>query len=101
MAKEVRLTPPARRDLRRLCDYLIEAAGTARAKAFVVRLQAHCARLAETPHAGASRVEFGQGVRSTVVPPYVILYEPRSYGMRVLRIIHGNRDIDRAWREET
>ena len=101
MAREVRLTPLARRDLARLRDYLVEAAGTVRAKAFVDRLQAHCARLTETPHAGVSRVEFGRGVRSTVVPPYVILYEPRSYGMRVLRIIHGNRDIDRAWREET
>jgi len=101
MAVRVRLTPPARRDLARLRDYLIEAAGAARARAFVGRLEAHCARLAETPHDGASRAEFGQGVRSTVVPPYVILYEPRSYGMRVLRIIHGNRDIDRAWREET
>jgi len=101
MAAEVRLTPPARRDLARLRDYLIEFAGTARARRFVVRLVDHCARLAETPHAGVSRAEFGQGVRSTVVAPYVILYEPKSYGMRVLRIIHGNRDIDRAWREET
>ncbi len=101
MAAEVRLTPPARRDLARLRDYLIEAAGAAPAKAFVGRLVDHCAGLAETPHAGAGRPEFGTGVRSTVVPPYVILYEPKSYGMRVLRIIHGNRDIDRAWREET
>ena len=101
MAARVRLTAPARRDLVRLRDYLLDAAGAARAKAFVARLEDHCTRLAETPHAGASRAEFGQGVRSTVVPPYVILYEPRSYGMRVLRIIHGSRDIDRARREET
>ena len=101
MAARVRLTPPARNDLARLRDYLVEAAGSARARAFVGGLEAHCRHLAETPHAGASRVEFGQGVRSTVVPPYVNLYEPRSYGMRVLCIIHGNRDIDRARREET
>ncbi len=101
MATRVRLTPPARRDLARLRDHLIEVAGTTRAKAIVARLEKHCARLAETPHAGASRAEFGQGVRSTVVPPYVILYEPRSYGTRVLRIFHGKRDIARAWRDES
>ena len=101
MPGQVRLTPPARHDLARLRDYLLDVAGSSRARAYVDRVVAHCRRLAETPEAGARRPEFGEGVQSTVVPPYVILYEPKHYGMRVLRIIHGTRDIERAWRDES
>ncbi len=90
----IRLTPPARADLRRLRDWLIDAAGRERARGFVERLAA-------TPEAARRRPEYGEGVRSTVVTPYVIIYEPKAYGMRVLRIIHGHRDIDRVWREES
>lgn len=84
-----------------LRDWLIEAAGIERSRRFVDRLMRHCEELARTPNAGRLRPEFGEAVRSTVVHPYVILYEPRTYGMRILRVIHGNRDLDRAWREET
>jgi toxin ParE1/3/4 len=101
MPGQVRLTPPARRDLIRLRTWLSEAAGHERARAFIDRLLSHCERLAATPGAGALRPEFGPAVRSTVVPPYVIFYEAKSYGMRVLRIIHGNRDIDRVWHDES
>ena len=98
---QVRLTPAARNDVRRLREWLIEVAGRERAKGFVGRLLDHCQRLAATPAAGGLRPQFGEGVRSTVVAPYVIIYEPKGYGMRVLRIIHGHRNIERAWREET
>lgn len=98
---QVRLTPAARADLRQLRDWLIVAARRDRARGFVERLLAHCRRLAATPAAARSRPDYGEGVRSTVVAPYVIIYEPKGYGMRVLRIIHGNRDIDRVWREES
>ena len=101
MPGHARLTPPARQDVRELRDWLAEVAGHERARRFVDRLLRHCEQLAATPQAGRVRAEFGEGVRSTVVSPYVIFYEPRSYGMRILRIIHGNRDIDRAWREGT
>jgi toxin ParE1/3/4 len=101
MARHARLTPQARADLQALRDWLTQEAGVLRARRFVDRLRGHCSDLAATPLAGRSRPELGPGVRSTVLPPYVILYEPRPYGMRVLRIIHGHRDIDRVWREET
>lgn len=100
MPAQVRLTPPALEDLSRVRDYLLDVAGPSRARAYVDRLVAHCRRLAAMPEAGAPRSEFGEGVRSTIVPPYVILCEAKRYGMRVLRIIHGNRDIDRVWRDE-
>lgn len=98
---QVRLTPAARDDVRRLRDWLSEMAGRERTRGFVKRLLDHCQRLAATPALGSLRPEFGEGVRTTVVAPYVIIYEPKGYGMRVLRIIHGHRNIERAWREET
>lgn len=101
MARQARLTPAARNDLGKLRAWLVAQAGPMPARRFVERLLDHCTRLAETPAAGRSRPEFGPDVRSTVVLPYVILYVPRPYGMRILRIIHGHRDIDRVWREET
>ena len=101
MPGQVRLTPPARHDLARLRDYLLDVAGPARARAHFDRIVVHCRRLAAMPEAGARRSEFGEGARSTVVPPYVILYEPKRYGMRVLRIIHGSRDTDSVWRDES
>jgi len=36
----------------------------------------------------------------SVFDPYVVFYEVRSYGVRVLRIIHGARDLGQAWRED-
>lgn len=44
------------------------------------------------PNGGRKRAEFGVAVRSFPIPPYIVFYEttPR---LRILRVLHGQRDI--------
>jgi plasmid stabilization system protein ParE len=96
-----RLTPADRLCLRALRDRLGDAAGRVRQRRSIERPQRRCRQRAVMPNAGRRLDDLDAGVRSTVVPPYVILYELRSPGMRMLRIIHGSPDIDPAWRDES
>ena len=67
-----------------------------RAEAVVERIRQACAVLAATPLIGRPRPEIGEQVRSFPVAPHVLLYQPVDRGIRVLRVVHGARDMPRA-----
>ena len=46
------------------------------------------------PFSGPARPELGPDVRSVIVSPYLIFYAVRGDHITILRILHGNRDID-------
>jgi plasmid stabilization system protein ParE len=96
-----RLRPAARLYLQTPHDRLGDAAGRVRPRRSIEQPQRRCRQRAVMPNAGRRLDDLDAGGRSTVVPPYVILYELRSPGMRMLRIIHGSPDIDPAWRDES
>ena len=48
---------------------------------------------------GRERPDAQASVRSFPVAPHVILYRPTDRGVRVLRVVHGARDLPRALRE--
>jgi toxin ParE1/3/4 len=52
-------------------------------------------RLAVFPGLGAPRPELGEGIRTYVLHPYVVIYEggPGSETAVIHRIVHGRRDI--------
>lgn len=45
------------------------------------------------PEAGRLRPEFGEGVRSFPILPYVAFYRADARRIAVLRVLHGHRDL--------
>jgi toxin ParE1/3/4 len=93
------ITQLARRDLDYVADWIRTRSGRARAQLVVGRIMAACQLLAQQPLAGRPEPELGEDVRSFVVHPYLVVYRPRRRSIEVLRVIHGARDRNAAWRE--
>jgi toxin ParE1/3/4 len=63
----------------------------------VSMLRAKAQSLAEKPGLGPARDELSPGLRSFPVGKYVILYRLAPYGIDVIRVLHGGRDIKRIF----
>ncbi len=81
-----------------IARWLVGEAGTAVAERVLREIRDAAERLAERPAMGRQRPELGATVRSWPIAPYVIFYRPTAFGVRVLRVLHGARDLPRAWR---
>jgi toxin ParE1/3/4 len=86
--------------------YLAEQNATAAAQSFLRAVAADARKLAEMPGMGALR-EFSDpklaGVRSWPVTGYrnyLIFYRASDAELRVLRVLHGARDIDAIFANE-
>lgn len=49
--------------------------------------------LASQPMSGQARNDLQPDLRCVTVGSYVIFFEPLSDGVRILRVIHGARDV--------
>ena len=67
----------------------------ARAGTFVVELVDKCRAIGDRPNIGRLRPEIGEDVRSRAYRNYVILYRIEPDRVRILRVVHGARDIGR------
>lgn len=56
--------------------------------------------LSTFPFSGSSRSRLGPDIRLAVVSPYSILYAVRSDHITILRVLHGSRDIENAFRRK-
>lgn len=90
-----RLAAPALADLDTVADYYIVAAGADRAGALIASIVERFRLLSEHPRIGVARPELSPGLRSYAAPgtSYVIFYFPREYGVEVVRVLHGRRDL--------
>lgn len=70
------------------------------AREFVARLKDKCYSIAETPLIGRQREDFGGGIRSFPLGNYVIFYRPTNFGIAVVHVLHGARDLEAAFRRE-
>jgi toxin ParE1/3/4 len=93
------IAPRALRDLRAIRRWLAREAGKPTADALLARVPARARIYAERPMAGRDESLLEPSVRSFVVPPYIVYYRPGADGIALVRVIHGARDIPRAWRE--
>ena len=57
------------------------------------RVQSECDSLVDNPGLGRAREELIENLRSAPVGDYVIFYRPADYGIQVIRILHGDRDL--------
>ncbi|HUS91976.1 MAG TPA: type II toxin-antitoxin system RelE/ParE family toxin [Phycisphaerae bacterium] len=88
----VLLTDQAEADLEEVLDYVAQD-DPAAAEDLLNRLVEVMHTLADHPHAGRAREELARGLRSRPVGSYVIFYRPMEGGIRVVRVLHGARDL--------
>ena len=59
-------------------------------------IDARCALLAEHLLAGPARDDILSGLRQLVAGPYLVLYRVAPELVRILRVLHGRRYIDKT-----
>src|SRR5437762_1136288 len=92
------LTDAAKADIRGIVAYIRRDSKQA-AKKVRNEVSAAMGKLAESPYIGHRREEAGDdSLRFWCVYSYLIVYRPASKPLRVLRVIHGARDIGAALR---
>jgi toxin ParE1/3/4 len=62
-------------------------------------IDAQCRLLATQPQMGRARPELAPEVRSFPVGRYVLFYLPQSKGIKLVRVLHGSRDVEAHFRE--
>ncbi|TPN83138.1 type II toxin-antitoxin system RelE/ParE family toxin [Mesorhizobium sp. CU2] len=96
----VTFSPFAARDVEEIGDY-IHAENPAAARRFVAALRARCDRIADAPRGGAPRYSLSPNLRSVPFQHYVIFYIAEDDDVRIERILHGARDIDAIFEEDS
>jgi toxin ParE1/3/4 len=87
-------SPRARLDLLELWLLIAESSGSARADAYLRRIEEKCDLLAASPTLGRPRSHWGRGVRSWTVDNYLIVYRVAGGRVRISRLMHGAQDLD-------
>jgi toxin ParE1/3/4 len=96
MSKVV-FTKVARADRRAITAYTVQRFGIEQARRLKEHFQATIAALAKVPLTGHRREDLDPPGRAfryrTVMKTFVVVYEPAEDGIRVVRILHGARDL--------
>jgi plasmid stabilization system protein ParE len=91
------VTADAEADIDDILNYLRKEAGPAVAASYGRKFGAAIGRLVEFPGIGAPRTALGEETRTTVVYPYVLIYDFTAADdtLTLLRVLHGKRNITR------
>jgi toxin ParE1/3/4 len=90
----VNRTLQAERDLLEIWVHVAEQTTMDVADALLRRIGSQCEDLATMPGMGRAREDLALGLRSFAVAAYVLYYRPIDDGIRLLRILHGARNIE-------
>ena len=107
MADRIEISPPAERDLDRFVEYLQEHASDSVALRFLDRAHGTFAKLASSPFLGGRRESDSADLSEVRVwpiksfPRHLVLYEPITDGIRVIRVLHASQGTDLMHREDT
>jgi toxin ParE1/3/4 len=88
----LRVSRKARRDLVEIFAYIAED-NLDEARRTNAKLVATFEAIAQQPGIGRERPELDSGIQSLPVAPYVIYYRHTLSIVKVLRVLHGARDI--------
>ena len=95
------LTPSAARDLDEILEYVLEQSGPNRALDVHDRLHEEFWNVGAQPGIGHVRDELAdESLRVWTVFSYLIIYRPETKPVQILRVIHGARDVPKAFEEE-
>lgn len=89
---QVERTLPAEVDLLQIWTYLAPRNSEAADKVLQAIAQ-KCQDCAEFPGMGRRRDDLAPGLCSIVSGSYLIIYRPLDDGIRLLRVLHGARDL--------
>jgi toxin ParE1/3/4 len=93
------VTPAAAADVEEAWDYLSRR-NLAAADRLVDRFLAASRLHAQFPRLGQGRDEISPGLRCFLVRPFVAFYRIEGEKIRILRLLHGRRDLKRLMRSE-
>jgi toxin ParE1/3/4 len=94
------LTSTAERDLASIADFVARQDLIA-AEKLLGRIYERFELLAGNPFLGEMREDLAEHLRQFTVAKYVIFYKPDGDGVRIMRVIHGHRDIPTVFRDGT
>ena len=94
--RPLRISPRAAADLDEIADYIARD-NPERAITFIEELRAVCERTSHSPEAYTLRPDIAPEVRMAVHGQYLILFRVLSTEVRVERVLHGARNLRRAW----
>jgi plasmid stabilization system protein ParE len=100
-APRVVLSARAERDLADIASYIVAQDGVLRAELVLARIDATLLNLAHHPAIGRQIPKLSRpGVFFFPSSPWMIQYSPLRdlSGIRIMRIVHGRRDLGRALR---
>lgn len=91
-----RLSPSAFDDLDAILAYVQRESGSRPAEKLLDDFRAAFDMLAHSPRAGMQREALtGPSVRWWIVHRYLVLYDAEQSPLRIIRVIHGSREIER------
>ncbi len=88
----VRKTKEAEEDLLQLWIYIAQDNETA-ANHIYDQIEQKSLLYAENPEIGRTRHEVRTSLRSFVIAPYTVFYQPIDDGIILVRVLHGSRDV--------
>jgi toxin ParE1/3/4 len=94
---DFKYTRRARNDVDGLIEYIARDNKFA-ADDFANQLIGKFFALAETPHMGREREDYGAGIRTFPFGNYMIFYRPAKAGVIIVRVLHGARNLPGAFR---
>jgi toxin ParE1/3/4 len=89
------ISPLAAQDIEDVGDFIARD-NPLRALSFVLELHKQCLRISANPLGYRKRPELGADMRSCAYGNYVIFFESLSDAVKIVRVLHGARDIDAA-----
>ena len=94
--KRLVIMPAARDDLMAIGTYIADD-NPARALSYVAELEAKTRQIAERPASFPKRDDISPGLRAAVHGRYLLLFRERDDEIRIVRVIHGARDLNRVF----
>lgn len=96
------LSPRATAELEDILQFIAEASGSqVTAQRMLDAFTRALDQLAVTPRMGRRRPHLtGHAVRWWPVHRYLIAYDPESQPLRVIRVLHGSRDLDQIFGQD-
>lgn len=88
---KVRITEPARTDIRKIFDYLRSKAGRQKAREVVAEIRERCDGLQRMPERYAALPGY-EDLRRRVYRDYLIIYRVRPGRVEIIRVVHGASD---------
>ncbi len=86
---------PADEDLEEIFIYTEEEFGSDQAVNYLIEFEEVFAQLVGNPELGRERNEIKKGLRSLPTGSHVVFYRILSDHIRVVRVLHGSRDLPR------